>query len=381
MLNTEQFFRDTWIEVNLDHIYENVAMMKKQISDDVKLFAVVKADAYGHGAEQVAKTAVEAGADYLAVAFLDEALSLRHKGITVPILVLGAIGPENAAIAAENNVTVTVFQEAWIQLAVLGLTASSPLKVHIKCDTGMGRIGVRTKQELNYIEKQLRQSDKFDLEGIYTHFATADELDINYYEKQFAKFDSMLNSLEQRPRLVHAANSAASLRFPKAYFNAVRMGISMYGLSPSQEMKELLPYPLKEAMALKTKIVHVKRMEPNESVSYGATYKTSEEEWIATLPVGYADGWIRKLQGQDVLVQEKKAEIVGRICMDQCMIRIPEPYPIGTEVILFGEGIPVDEIAVKLDTINYEVICMLSSRIPRVYLRNGVVAEIMNSLL
>ena len=176
--------------------------------------------------------------------------------------------------------------------------------------------------------------------------------------------------MTRKPPYIHAANSAASLRFPEADFNAIRMGISMYGLSPSQEMLGLLPFPLKQAISLKTKIVAVKQLAKGDSVSYGATYTASEDEWIATLPIGYADGWIRKLQGQEVIVEGQRVPIVGRICMDQCMIKLPSPFPVGTEVTLIGENgnesISVDEIAAKLETINYEVTCMLGARVPTV---------------
>ena len=195
----------------------------------------------------------------------------------------------------------------------------------------------------------------------------------------------MLSSLKKLPKIVHAANSASALRFTEPLFNAVRFGISMYGLSPSPEIKPILPYDLKEVFSLKTKIVHVKQLSRGDSVSYGATYTAQEDEWIATLPIGYADGWIRKLQGQEVLVAGEKAPIVGRICMDQCMIKLSRPLPIGTEVTLIGESqglsISVDEIATKLDTINYEIPCMITSRVPRVYIQNNQLSHVRNPLL
>ena len=194
----------------------------------------------------------------------------------------------------------------------------------------------------------------------------------------------MLSSLKKLPEIVHASNSASALRFTEPLFNAIRYGISMYGLSPSPEIKPILPYALKEAFSLKTKIVCVKKLSRGDCVSYGATYTAQGDEWIATLPIGYADGWIRKLQGQEVIVAGEKA-IVGRICMDQCMIKLSKPLPIGTEVILIGESqglsISVDDIATKLDTINYEIPCMIASRVPRVYIEKNQVSHVRNPLL
>ncbi len=381
----QEFHRDTWAEVNLDYIYDNIASMKQMLPPDVKMFAVVKANAYGHGDYEVASTALEAGAEFLAVAFLDEALALRAKGITAPILVLGASKPERAGMAADAHLALTVFSIDWLQQAKKYIKDDQHLHVHVKVDSGMGRIGVRDKEELVQLESWLTKESGFTFSGIFTHFATADQLDVAYFQKQLDTFKEMLSSLKQRPELVHAANSATSLRFTEPLFNAVRFGISMYGLSPSPEIKPLLPYHLEEAFSLKTKIVHVKQLSPGDSVSYGATYTAQENEWIATLPIGYADGWIRKLQGQEVIVAGEKAPIVGRICMDQCMIKLNKPLPIGTEVTLIGESqglsISIDEIATKLDTINYEIPCMITSRVPRVYIQNNQVSHVRNPLL
>lgn len=379
-MDIQKFYRDTWVEINLDNIYDNVASMKQMLPSEVKMFAVVKANGYGHGDYEVASTALKAGADYLAVAFLDEALLLRKKGITVPILVLGASKPESAGIAAEAHVSLTVFSIDWLEQAKKYISNEQPLHVHVKIDSGMGRIGIRSKSDLVKLESWLADKPCFTFEGIFTHFATADELDVTYFRKQLDTFKEMLTSLKKLPEIVHAANSASALRFPEPLFNAIRFGISMYGLSPSPEIKPILPFDLKEAFSLKTKIVHVKQVSQGDSVSYGATYTAQKDEWIATLPIGYADGWIRKLQGQEVIVAGEKAPIVGRICMDQCMIKLSKPFPIGTEVTLIGESqglsISVDDIATKLDTINYEVTCIITARVPRVYIQNNQVSHI-----
>ncbi|WP_042454584.1 alanine racemase [Neobacillus dielmonensis] len=385
MENQGYFYRDTWAEVDLDCITENIMSIKNRLPKDVDIFAVVKANAYGHGDVQVANTALEAGAKYLAVAFIDEAIALRQKGITAPILILGASRPVDAKIAAKMNITLTVFQIDWLKEAKSHLGSQDRLKVHIKVDTGMGRIGVRSSEELQEVERLIESDERLELEGVFTHFATADELDTTYFHQQLSKFEEMVSGLARRPRYIHSSNSAAAIRFPEAYFNAVRLGIAMYGLTPSPEMEKEIPFPLREAFSLKARLVHVKQLHAGDKVSYGATYESKGNEWIGTIPIGYADGWIRRLQGQEVLVDGKRSEIVGRICMDQCMVRLEEELPVGTEVTLIGKQgddmISVNEIAAKLETINYEVPCIITNRVPRLYKKDGKIVEIKNYLL
>ncbi|MGX6446369.1 alanine racemase [Neobacillus sp. K501] len=384
---TEQgfFYRDTWAEVDLDCISENVASVKKLLPPEVVIMAVVKANAYGHGDVQVAEAALEAGAVYLAVAFMDEAIALRNKGIQAPILVLGASRPEDVQMAINHDITLTVFQEEWLKAAQAHLTSDKELTIHIKLDTGMGRIGVRSKEELAAMEKRISEDPRVILEGIFTHFATADELDLAYFQKQLTLFEELLAVLKEKPKYIHSSNSAAALRFPKAYFNGVRLGIAMYGLTPSLEMEQEIPFPLKEAFALRSRLVHVKKLDKGEKVSYGATYETQGEEWIGTIPIGYADGWMRRLQGREVLVAGERVPIVGRICMDQCMVRLPKYLPVGTTVTLIGsqseEFISVNEIAKSLETINYEVPCIIASRVPRLYRKGGKTVDLKNDLL
>lgn len=380
------FHRDTWVEVDLDCIYENVRAVQEHVSDDVSVIAVVKANAYGHGDVQVANVALEAGAKYLAVSFLDEAMSLRQQGVKAPILVLGASRVSDLELAAKEDITLTVFQREWLEEAGRVSLGDASIRLHLKLDTGMGRIGARSKEEVSGIVSLIKSMDNFQLEGVYTHFATADEIHSAYVEKQFERFGELIQEVEglQSVPFIHCGNSAATLRFPKRIFNAVRVGIAMYGLTPSPEMVPILPFPLKEAFSLHTKLVHVKKLSLGESVSYGATYTTKDEEWIGTVPVGYADGWTRKLQGMNVLVDGKSAPIVGRICMDQFMIKLPYQLPVGTIVTLIGnqEGLTIssDDVAEKLDTINYEIPCMISYRVPRMFLRNRSIMEVRNYL-
>jgi alanine racemase len=384
-MHNKQFFRDTWAEINLDYITYNVEAMRKHVQKGTKVMAVVKADAYGHGDVAVARTALHAGADYLAVATLDEAFALRKSEISAPILVLGASRPEYAGFAAKDKIALTFFQSEWLQEAKAFLEDSPPLQVHVKFDSGMGRIGIRSKDEWEKVESCLIDAEEFILEGAYTHFATADELQTEYFIKQLQQFEEMLSWMHHKPLFIHTSNSAAGLRFPQARFNMVRLGIAMYGLTPSPEIVKVLPYPLKEAFSLHSKLVHVKRLQKGDKVSYGATYTAEQDEWIGTLPIGYADGWIRKLQGQEIIADGHRVPIVGRICMDQCMVRLPYEMAVGTMVTLIGvqgeEKVAIDEIAAKQETINYEVTCLISRRVPRIYKQDGKVIEIRNEIL
>ncbi|MBI0580912.1 alanine racemase [Neobacillus cucumis] len=379
------FYRDTWAEVDLDCIHANVSSVKKLLPNEVEIMAVVKANAYGHGDVQVAREALDAGATHLAVAFMDEALALRKKGITAPILVLGASRAEDVQMAADNQITLTVFQKDWLLEAQKHLKIDSRVSVHIKLDTGMGRLGIRGKEELEDFEQLVSLDQRFHLEGIYTHFATADELNQNYFNQQFELFQELISVLKVRPKYVHCSNSAATLRFQSGIYNAVRLGIAMYGLTPSLEMESEIPFSLNEAFSLHSKLVHVKQLYKGDKISYGATYEASGDEWIGTVPVGYADGWIRKLQGQEVLINGIRVPIVGRICMDQFMVRLPHEVPVGTNVTLIGKDnnqfISINEIAKKLETINYEVPCIITNRVPRLYKKGGKATEIKNYLL
>lgn len=386
MMSLKPFYRKTWAEIDLTALKENVRNMKRHIGEHVHLMAVVKANAYGHGDAQVAKAALAEGASILAVALLDEALSLRAQGIEEPILVLGAVPPEYASIAAEKRIIVTGYSVGWLKdvLGFLGET-EAPLEYHLKIDTGMGRLGCKTEEEIKEMMKMTESSDKLNCTGVFTHFATADEKDTDYFDMQLDRFKELISPLPLDRLMVHSSNSAAGLRFREQLFNAVRFGIGMYGLAPSTEIKDELPFRLREVFSLHTELTHVKKIKKGESVSYGATYTAKRDEWIGTVPVGYADGWLRRLAGTEVLIDGKRQKIAGRICMDQFMISLAEEYPVGTKVTLIGkqkdEWISVDEIAQNLQTINYEITCMISSRVPRMFLENGSIMEIRNPIL
>jgi len=372
---SEQIYRDTWAEVNLQAIEHNVQAIKANLQDETEIMAVVKADGYGHGSVAVARRALQAGATHLAVALLEEAITLREAGITAPILVMGWVGAEHAPIAAKHNITLTMFQEQWLKDVPKDLP--QPLKVHMKWDTGMGRLGIRTVDELTSLVEQVQQQNLVHLTGIFTHFATADDADLTYFQEQRKRFQVLLDTFEQlwpEEIALHIGNSAAAIRFPKNMHHYIRFGVAMYGLYPSPVVKQEKKIALKQALSLHSRLSHVKKVNEGDSISYGRTYFAKNTEWIGTLPIGYADGWTRKLQGFHVLVNGKRMPIVGRICMDQMMIKLDQQYPVGTKVTLIGvqqdETILADDVAEYLETINYEIPCMLTSRIPRVYVEN-----------
>ncbi|MCP8618092.1 alanine racemase [Salirhabdus salicampi] len=373
------------MEVNLDAIKANITELKNLLTSEKKVFAAIKANAYGHGDVQVAQAAMDAGVDGFAVALLDEAIRLRKYGVHLPILVMGYVKPEFVQIAADHNITLTAFQSGWLKEAKKYLLHKT-VAIHVKFDTGMGRIGIRTEEELQDFINQLTDS-RFFVEGVYTHFATADEEDLTYYETQQTRFQRLLSIFQEsvvEPVTVHTGNSAAGMRFPQQMFHAVRFGISMYGLYPSSQVKREHPMPLQPALSLHSTLSHIKQLPKGEFISYGATYETKGNEWIGTIPLGYGDGWIRKLNKADVLIDGKRMPIVGRICMDQFMVRLDRFYPVGTKVTLIGrqekEEITVDEVAQHLDTISYEVPCMINGRVPRVYLENGQIKQTFNQL-
>lgn len=367
-------FRPTKAVIDLGAIRKNVENLREHIAAGTEIIAVVKANAYGHGDLEVSRVALEAGASMLAVATPEEALHIRATFKEVPILILGAVPVAFVPYAAQHNITLTVFSAHWIEeVAEKYPTFERRVKVHIKVDSGMGRIGVTIEQELQELYHAIEKATLFELDGIFTHFATADEEDSVYYEQQKEKFITMVKSLPVRPRLVHAANTAAALIKDDVAFDAVRYGISMYGLAPSEYVEKHLPFPLLPAMQLQTEVVHVKKLHKGQHVGYGATYEVNEDsEWVATLPIGYADGLVRGLQGQDVLIRGVRAEIVGRICMDQIMVKLPFRVPVGEPVMLIGkqgeDEVTLQEWADRLQTIVYEMACLLSPRITRIYL-------------
>lgn len=365
--------RKTEYVVDLGALKHNIQAQRAALPDNSRILAVVKANAYGHGLVPVAQAALAAGATGACVAILDEALELRDNGIDALTLVLGITPVEFAHIAATAGVSLTVGSLDWLQeyhqLAQLNHW-TTPLKVHLGVDSGMGRIGFTTVEQFKQAVEMLK-APEFEFEGMFTHFATADSADATYFEKQVGRWQKFVDSLETLPPYVHMANSATGMWHQEHITaNTVRMGISMYGHNPSGcEIKENLG--LQPVGTFKTAIGFVKKLKAGESVSYGATYTAKEDEWLATLPVGYADGYPRALSGFKVMIDGQFCPIAGRVCMDQMMVRLPKYYPVDTPVILMGKSGQVEltptDLAQQVGTINYEILTGINERVHRVY--------------
>jgi alanine racemase len=370
----------TWVEVNLDAIAQNIKNIKKLIGEKKELMAVVKGNAYGHDILEVSPVVLENGATRLAVARLEEAIFLRKAGITVPILVLGLTLKQQAEFLVSYDITPAVCEFEMIEkLSESAVQMNKMTKIHLKVDTGMGRIGIFPYDVLRFI-KRIKALKNVEIEGIFTHFSVADEKDKFYTEEQFRKFIEILTILEKegiKIPIKHVGNSATLLDLPHMWLDMVRPGIAIYGLYPSKEVKKTIN--LIPAQQFKTKIVFIKELPRGESISYGRTYITKRRMRVASLPVGYADGYNRLLSNQgEVLVRGQRVPIIGRVCMDQCVIDVTNltQVEIGDEVVLWGrqgeEMITVEEIAQKIRTINYEIVHMPDKkRVPKLFIRDG----------
>ncbi|HWR38867.1 MAG TPA: alanine racemase [Patescibacteria group bacterium] len=372
-MSFQEFYeRPVWAEINLAAIAHNVREIRRQLRPGVQFCAVVKANAYGHGAEPVARTVLDAGADRLAVAILDEALTLRRAGFTVPILILGYTPPHLAAQVVAHDITQTVYSLDSVRaLSAAAVAAGKQVSVHLKVDTGMGRIGLCPEEILDFARQAAALPGIF-VEGIFSHFASADEEDKHFAREQFQRFQTMLAELEAAGVSIpirHIANSAATLEMPETHLDMVRPGIILYGLWPSDEVCHVVD--LQPAMTLKAQISHVKTVPAGTSVSYGRHYSAPASRTIATLPIGYADGFSRLLSGKTAAaVHGRTVPQVGRICMDQCMLDVSDvpDVTVGDTALLFGAPpLSTDWVAAQLGTINYELVCMVGRRVPRIY--------------
>lgn len=369
------YHRPTRAIIHRKALRENIRNEIDRLPEEFELFAVVKADGYGHGAIATAQMALSVGATGFCVATLDEAIELREAGITEPILVLSVVFPSYLSLVVDYDLSITLATKDWLtesQEVLKDLEeTTAPIKIHIKADTGMGRIGFLTPEEVKEAAEIIEASPNMIWEGLFTHFATADEKDTSYWHRQAERFNEVIAALDHLPRYVHSSNSATALWHDQEMpGNMIRYGVGMYGLNPSgHELSET--YPLKPAMELVSELIQVKELASGEGVGYGKTYDTPKKEWIGTIPIGYADGWLRKMQGFSLLVDGEFCEIVGRVCMDQLMIRLPRDFKVGTKVTLIGKNngqeITMQDVADHLGTIHYEVCCMLSERVPRIY--------------
>lgn len=366
--------RPTWIEVDLDAIAHNLHLVRDLVGLDVGVMVVLKADGYGHGAVRIARTVLNHGARMLGVACLSEAVALRRASIEAPILILGYTPAWQARETVRNEIRATVFDLETIQaFSRAGRELGHKAQVHVKVDTGMGRLGLLLHEVIPVLS-QAGVLPNVEIEGLFTHFSTADESDKTYTYAQLARFRLLLCELEAKGisiPIIHAANSAALLTIPEARFNMVRLGIALYGLAPSQETS--LPPGFQPTLAFKTRVAQVKTLPPGSYVSYGNTYQTTGEERIAVIPVGYADGFRRApAHWGQVLIHGQRAPVVGRVCMDQTMIRVNHIPNVrqGDEVVLIGRQgdaeLTVDQVAEQLGTISYEVVSEILARVPRI---------------
>lgn len=390
------YLRRTWAEVNIDAIQHNFNEIKKNLNNDTEIMCVIKADAYGHGAVFLAKLYEKLGASRFAVSNIEEAVQLRENGIKLPILILGFTPASMAKILFDNNIGQAVFSEDYAkELSDFAVKNNINVKIHIKLDTGMSRIGFmyqnikRDSSSISEIERVCRLPG-LEKEGIFTHFAVSDEAD-DGREVTLRQFECFSDAIEKLKTLginfpvMHCSNSGAIIDYKQTYMNCVRAGIILYGLSPSQKLGGR--FDLMPAMQIKSVIAQIKTVEAGSPVSYGCTYVTDKPAKIATVPIGYADGYTRSLGNRAYMtVNGKKAPVIGRVCMDQVMLDISdiEGVNVGDEVTVIGDGknntVSFDDTAKMTGTINYELICLVGKRVPRVYIRNGKNIGVMDSI-
>ncbi|WP_026476647.1 alanine racemase [Alkaliphilus transvaalensis] len=389
-MQREKLLRPVWAEINLDYLKHNLLEVKRLINKGTKVCCVIKADGYGHGALEIAKTLIENGSDYFAVATLTEAIQLRKGGINLPILVLGYTPDEYWQEILQYDITQTIYslQQAK-EFSAAAKRVEKTMKVHLKVDTGMARLGFQVTEGTISDIQSIYHLSNIMIEGIYTHLATADEGDKTYAREQFSKFMGLLETLENSGcsfPIRHVSNSATIIDLPEMNLDMVRAGIMLYGLYPSDEVCHE-QVKLKQVLTVKAKVAQVKKLQKGCGVSYGQIYKAEEERQIVTLPIGYADGFTRLLTNKaEVLLKDKKIPIVGRICMDQCMADATGLDVMrGDEVIIISndiaQGNTVDDFAKKLGTINYEIICMIGKRMPRIYMENNNLLHVKDSLV
>lgn len=370
----------TWAEINLDNLEYNLGKIKKHLDKETKVCGVIKANAYGHGSVEIARFLESQGIDYLAVARLEEALELRDNNVKSPILCMGATNVDFLKDAIEKEVTFTVFsKEVADEINKEAILLNKQVKIHIKINSGMNRIGFEPNEESIHKICYINELSNLKIEGIFTHFAKADELDKTATYKQIERFKYILSQLKKLGLdigLVHVSNSASIIDLKEFEFNMVRAGIAMYGLQPSDEVNK---FNLKPLLKLKTTVIDSKIIKSGEGVSYGFNYIADKDTQILTLPIGYADGFPRTQKDGEVIIDHcgkiKIGKVVGNICMDQCMIKVDalDLIPLNSEVSIIDdyEGVRAEDIANRIDTINYEILCMISRRVSRVYKYKG----------
>ena len=375
--------RPTWAEIDLSLLGSNIREFQRMLPDNVKMMAVIKADGYGHGAVEVARVAIDEGVSMLGVASLEEGLALRLNRVDAPILILGHTCSKQCQFLLNNELTPSIFD--WETASSLSSRAESQgrvVGVHVKCDTGMGRLGLSNQREALHFLEKVCALPGLRLDGVFTHFSTADEGDRNFTLKQLRLLQDILKVCREKNVLIplkHAANSAAAINYPETHLDMVRIGIGLYGYYPSKEINRE-KIQIAPVASLKTRIILLKRVSAGTPVSYGRTFVTLKDTSIAVVPLGYGDGYSRSLSNVGtMLVRGQKVPIVGMVCMDMCMLDVSNvPYvKEGDEVVAIGtqgdEQISADDLALQLGTISYEVLCNISPRVPRIYYANGMI--------
>lgn len=367
---SDKFYRSTYLNVDLSAILNNYNTVRTLHSDKT-VIPVVKANSYGLGSVKIAQHLMKNGADFFAVATLDEAIELRMHGINAQILILGVIPLEDINKAIQHRVALTVPSLQWLQHAIELISDDNEknLWLHVKLDTGMGRLGIKSLEEYKEVIDLIQSHPHLVFEGVYTHFANADEPG-DSTDHQYEQFETLVTQAE-KPKFIHSQNSAGSLLRNFELCNAVRLGISLYGYYPSAYVKEKVETELQPSAQLLTQVVQTKYLKVGESVSYGSTYTATEDIKIAILPIGYADGYLRSMQGAFVNVKGHQCEVIGRVCMDQMIIKVPDDVKEGDTVTLLDNAYDspqsAETLAQKQDTISYEVLCNLGRRLPRIY--------------
>ena len=370
----KKYYRPTWAEIDLGALGYNLNRIRERVGEGVSIMAVVKANAYGHGLGQVSRTLLDRGADYLGVATVDEAIAIRKSGVTLPVLVLGSVLREEAEAAVSHGITLTLCDSSMLRvLSELAKKKALRPKVHIKVDTGMGRIGVWHEEAAEFI-KNVSLHKEIDIEGVYTHFSSAAR-DKMVTRLQIDSFEKVIKETEKNGiciRYKHAANSVAVVDWKDSHLNLVRSGILLYGVYPKEDFRE--QFELKPVMTLKTRIVHMKDTPPGRAISYGRTYITQHHTKIATIPIGYADGYGRILSNKaEALLKGQHVRVVGMVTMDQALLDVGnvKDVSVGDEVVLIGRQgdaeITIEKIAKLAGTIPYEILSAITDRVPRVY--------------
>ncbi|MCD5414666.1 MAG: alanine racemase [Clostridiales bacterium] len=386
----KKMLRPTWVEISLDNLKHNIKEVKRAVNENTLVCAVIKADGYGHGAVGIAQTLLDNGTDRFAVATLSEAIQLRKACFDVPILILGYTPDEQADKILDYNLVQTVYSEEQARhFSNVANKTNRIMQIHVIIDTGMSRLGFQVTQEGLSAAQEVFKLTNISVEGMYTHFAVADMKDKIFTYKQYDLFLDFINSLEKvgiHVGIKHVSNSAAIIDHPEMNLDMVRAGIMLYGLYPSKEVNHD-KIVLKPVMTLKTKIAHSKKLPVGRGVSYGLTFTTKKESNIVTLPIGYADGFTRMLTDKaEVTIEGVKLPVVGKICMDQMMVDATGiEVKRGDEVIIFGcdknKGNTAETLAEKLGTINYEIVCMVGRRIPRVYIEENSIISVRDYIL